>query len=262
MSKELNVVLWDDLKEVPKEAKKEIRGGRMNGKTDINPMWRWHKLTEVFGPCGVGWRFDVENVRREDVEASDEVLIFVTVLLSIKHSGEWSEPIPGTGGSKMVSKERGGLYIDDDAVKKATTDALGVAAKMLGLGSDVYSQNADWTKYSNAYKPSEHPPAEEKTHATKDQQTLTIATAYEKLALANGDPVKLEAAEEWATDAPGKGLITARDGRKFLTEVLLAGERWDDAQAHLVKMENNSYLTKGQVAEYMARVDAGRMGPE
>ena len=110
-------------------------------------------------------------------------------------------------------------------------------------------------------KPSENPPPPPLTkEARKEQQTMMIATAFEKLAMAHGDPAKLKAAEKWAWEAPETGLITARDGRKFMIEVLLEGQRWDDVQEYLVRMANNSYLTKKQVAEYMERVDAGRAG--
>ena len=50
-----NLEIYNKLKEVPEEAQKKITGGRLNGMTDIKPMWRIEKLTEVFGICGIGW---------------------------------------------------------------------------------------------------------------------------------------------------------------------------------------------------------------
>ena len=51
-----------------------------------------------------------------------------------------------------------GLFVDDEAYKKAYTDALGVACKSLGFGADIYRGRND-TKYSGqtatATKPSE-----------------------------------------------------------------------------------------------------------
>ena len=46
--------IYNKLKSVPEEAKKKITGGRLSGMTDIKPMWRIEKLTETFGPCGIG----------------------------------------------------------------------------------------------------------------------------------------------------------------------------------------------------------------
>ena len=52
-----NLYYYNQGRAVPEEAKKEIRGGRLSGKTDINPVWRIKKLTELFGPCGIGWYY-------------------------------------------------------------------------------------------------------------------------------------------------------------------------------------------------------------
>ena len=52
-----NLELYEKVRAVPDSAKKKISGGRMNGKTDINPMWRIKTLTEQFGPCGIGWYY-------------------------------------------------------------------------------------------------------------------------------------------------------------------------------------------------------------
>ena len=54
-----NLSIYDRVRAVPTEAKKEIEAGRLKGKHDINPMWRIKKLTEVFGPCGFGWYTEI-----------------------------------------------------------------------------------------------------------------------------------------------------------------------------------------------------------
>lgn len=43
-----NLEIYEKIKEVPKEARKKITGGRLVGMTDIKPMWRIEKLTEIF----------------------------------------------------------------------------------------------------------------------------------------------------------------------------------------------------------------------
>ena len=42
-----NLEIYNKIKSVPKEAKKTITGGRLSGMTDIKPMWRIEKLTEM-----------------------------------------------------------------------------------------------------------------------------------------------------------------------------------------------------------------------
>jgi hypothetical protein len=145
MSKE-NLNYYELLRSVPDEAKKTILGGRLKGFTDINPMWRIKKLTEVFGMCGVGWYFEVTKEKEYRSESTNEVAKEVEINLYVKVNGEWSKPIVGRGGSMIISKEKGGLYLSDEHSKMAITDAIGSAAKLLGLAADVYFEK-DRTKY-------------------------------------------------------------------------------------------------------------------
>lgn len=137
--------IYNRVRQVPDEAKKAISAGRLKGMTDINPMWRIKKLTEEFGPCGIGWWTKVTDRWTETV--GDETCAFVDLELYIKVGDEWSKPIAGSGGSKLSTKERSGVYVSDECYKMAETDALSVACKKLGIGADVYF-SADRTKYS------------------------------------------------------------------------------------------------------------------
>lgn len=142
-----NMDIYNLLKSVPTEAKKTISAGRLKGMTDIKPMWRIEKLTEVFGPCGKGWMTNIKNKEIIDGVNGEKIAI-VDINLYVKYEGksEWSEPIEGTGGSKFISREKNGLYVDDECFKKAYTDAISVACKSLGMGADVYWGDS---KYKN-----------------------------------------------------------------------------------------------------------------
>lgn len=137
--------IYNRVRQVPDEAKKAISAGRLKGMTDINPVWRIKKLTEEFGPCGIGWWTKVTDRWTETI--GDETCAFVDLELYIKVGDEWSKPITGSGGSKLATKERSGIYVSDECYKMAETDALSVACKKLGIGADVYF-SADRTKYS------------------------------------------------------------------------------------------------------------------
>lgn len=141
-----NMELYDRLRSVPENAKKSIGAGRLKGMTDINPMWRIQKLTEEFGRCGKGWKYIIREKRLE-AGADGTICAFVDIDLYYKDEGEWSEAIPGTGGSSFVAIERNGPYTSDECFKMALTDAISVAAKALGLGADVYFAGGR-TKYS------------------------------------------------------------------------------------------------------------------
>lgn len=140
------LTLYEKVRAVPDTALKEIQAGRLKGKSDINPMWRLKTLTEQFGPCGVGWKYAITKQWLEQ-GAGGEIGAFANIDLYIKYNGQWSEPIPGTGGSMFVANERNGAYTSDECYKMALTDAISVACKALGFGADVY-WNADSTKYT------------------------------------------------------------------------------------------------------------------
>lgn len=147
-----NLEIYEQCRHVPEEAKKTIGAGRTKGFTDINPMWRIKTLTELFGPCGIGWYYEPTNKWTETV--NNEICTFVDINLYIKSDGEWSKPIHGTGGSKLATVEKSGVYVSDECYKMATTDAISVACKQLGIGADVYWEK-DRTKYEQTTTKSE-----------------------------------------------------------------------------------------------------------
>ena len=148
--------------EVPQEATKRISGGRMNGKTDISPMWRIRRLTEIFGPCGIGWWYVIRSQRLED-GPEGEKKAFVDIDLYYRWGSEISQPIPGVGGNTYV--ERGGKYCSDECYKMALTDAISVAAKALGIGGSIYMGEGD-SKYSAPRDAYPARPADTRTERT------------------------------------------------------------------------------------------------
>lgn len=140
-----NLDVYNRVKSVPETALKTIQAGRLKGKSDINPMWRIKTLTEVFGLCGIGWKYTITD-KRVIPGGNNEIAAFVDIDLFVKYNGEWSEAIPGTGGSSFVANEKNGLYVSDECFKMALTDAISVACKALGIAADVY-WNEDNTKY-------------------------------------------------------------------------------------------------------------------
>lgn len=144
-----NLEIYNKVRNVPQEALKPIIGGRLKGKSDINPVWRIKMLTETFGICGFGWKYEITKQWTET--CANEIKAFCNINLYIKMDGEWSEAIPGTGGSSFATSEQKGVYVDDEAYKMALTDALSVSMKALGVAADVYFEKGAnlETKYSN-----------------------------------------------------------------------------------------------------------------
>ncbi len=150
-----NMELYIQLQKTPPEAQKRIAAGRLKGMTDINPMWRIKRLTEVFGPCGIGWWYEITDKRIEE-GANGEKKAFVDINLFYKWNGEISQPIQGTGGSSFVSAETKGLYTSDECFKMALTDAIGISCKAIGMSADIYFQK-DQSKYDLGSEPQPQP---------------------------------------------------------------------------------------------------------
>ena len=134
---ENNLRHWNKLANVPKDMLKSFtKGGGFKG-TDIKPQWRFLRMTEVFGPCGKGWGMNEPNFR---VEGSN---VFCVIGVGWRDSdGEQSMPVWGVGGEALTGRG------DDEAFKKAYTDALGNALVKVGVASDIYMGFFDGSKYT------------------------------------------------------------------------------------------------------------------
>lgn len=183
------MAIYDALRTTPIEARKTIGAGRLKGFTDINPMWRFKRLTEFFGACGVGWKYEV--IYQDIIDgAGDEKKAFVNILLYYKTEDGWSEPIFGTGGASYISAEKNGLYTNDECFKMALTDAIGTACKALGMSADIYFDK-DRTKYI---------PKGVDTDADDEDEDDALAPISEE----EEARIKAVAKAKWGKDTPNK----------------------------------------------------------
>lgn len=151
-----NTKLWDILGRTdPAHTKSFTRGGGFKG-TAIKPMWSYRRMTEEFGPCGEGWGvgeplFQVVNGDNR------EILVYCTA--SIWYGPE-RKTVFGVGGDKIVTHIKANAQYsrperwenDDEAFKKAFTDAITNALKMIGVGADVHMGMFDDNKYVNTMR--------------------------------------------------------------------------------------------------------------
>ena len=151
-----NLRFYELLRKVPGTALKQIGAGRLKGMSDVNPVWRIKAMTEAFGPCGIGWKYEI--VKQWQEVYGQEVKSFTNINLYIKVDGQWSDPIPGTGGATIVEVNSKGQYVNDEGHKMSLTDALSVAMKALGVAADVYYSKDAYVadnKYSQYYNQTE-----------------------------------------------------------------------------------------------------------
>lgn len=148
MKEEEAINIYNSLARPPKDALREIQAGKLKGKTDINPQWRYKAMTEKFGLVGLGWKYEVRRLWTE-AGAGAERLAFAEVAVYVKDGETWSEPIVGIGGSKLVQIEKGAAISNDEGYKMAVTDAFSTALKMLGVAADIYAGKWDGSKYKD-----------------------------------------------------------------------------------------------------------------
>lgn len=163
--------IYDSLKNPPANAIKPIVGGRLKGKSDINPQWKIEAMTDVFGLCGIGWKHELVKLDTVPLD-SGEIMVFMQVNVFVKVNDIWSEPIVGMGGDFLVKKEKSGLVANDEAYKMCYTDALGNALKCVGVAADVYRGIYE-TKYAKA-EPKEEPQKETAKPKEADPKKIDI----------------------------------------------------------------------------------------
>jgi hypothetical protein len=175
-----NLTHWKLLSRPPQSSLKIIEFGYLKGKSDINPQWRLMAMTEAFGVVGHGWNWRIVRTWSE-VGGDGQIMCFSEVAAKVRIDGVWGEEFSGIGGSVITELAKGVLKSNDEGYKMATTDALGVAFKSLGVAADIYLGNYDGSKYNKGI---------DTALAQQPKQQLTPATheIMEKIrnALMNG----------------------------------------------------------------------------
>jgi hypothetical protein len=212
-----NMRHWLAMSRPPATALKTIKGGRLQGMTDVNPQWRYQAMTEQFGPCGIGWKYEIDKLWTE-AGCDGEVLGFAQVSLRVRTADGWGEPVVGIGGNHMIVKETKGLRNNDECWKMAVTDALSVALKMLGVAADIYAGMWDGSKYVGQQESKDAPEPKAPKKPEGYDNWLADMTA-----VADNGTDALQAA--WKASQPYF--------RKFLTDTNNAG--WERLKANAAK---------------------------
>lgn len=140
-----NMNLWNRVSKTDPDAVKPITGKQYSGNSP-KPYYIVRRLTEEFGPCGIGWGFTILNERMERLSETD--VLHVAVVRFWFKQGEQRGELEQIGQTKAVyEKSKGGLMVDEDAPKKSVTDALVKCASYLGFAGDIFSGRWDDSKY-------------------------------------------------------------------------------------------------------------------
>lgn len=140
-----NKALWNSVCMTDPKAVKPITGKQYSGNSP-KPYWIVERLTDTFGPCGIGWGFVVLNERFERFSDTDTLHVALVRLWYMlgENRGEF-EQIGQTKASYTTAA--GKFMLDEDAPKKSVTDALVKCASYLGFAGDIFSGRWDDSKY-------------------------------------------------------------------------------------------------------------------
>lgn len=133
--------VYNRLRTVDKKFTTPANIPRKGGKfTTINTQYMIEKMTAEYGPIGIGWGFWAEYEIHQVTEKNTLVIVKLTIWVEDRKNTYG--PIMGT--DFLVRAEKSGLvFVDDDAPKKAMSDALKKGMSMIGVCADVYSGKAD-----------------------------------------------------------------------------------------------------------------------
>ena len=136
-----NMKIWETLSKTNPEFTKPIPGYGGKKLTTIDPMYQIQMMTDLFGPVGLGWKYKV------DYKYIDG-LVFAEV--TIKYfTDEWHEYGPVCSVQNLSKRDN---KLDDEAPKKAMTDAMTKAFSHLGMSADVFLGKFDDSKYVEQMK--------------------------------------------------------------------------------------------------------------
>ncbi len=135
-----NMVLWNAVSETDPAMTRRVN--QRGGFTAIDSYYQIRRATELFGPLGQGWGYDAEFKFEQN-------LAIAIVSIWYTWNGKKSEPFTVCATNQLITHDKSGTrqHVDEDAAKKALTDALTKGLSYLGFSSDVFMGKFDDNRY-------------------------------------------------------------------------------------------------------------------
>lgn len=165
-----NMKIWRSVMRTDPRYTKELAGAGFEG-TSINAEYMIMRATEIFGPVGTGWGYEVVEDRMLPGAPMSEAIYedkkFIgnrilrdgdgTLITEQNHSikikfwyaieGEVRGEVEAYGATKYLYKTKHGITCDGEAQKKSLTDAIKKALSLLGFSADVWLGLYDQAEY-------------------------------------------------------------------------------------------------------------------
>lgn len=227
--------LWNKFEKTDSRFVKDFNKAGFRGSA-INPMYIVRELTKEFGPCGIGWKLEIEDEKYvEGPVLSDGVsrsmVHVVRGVLRYVVDGKWCGTGPQYGQTMMVGENKNGVYCDEEAPKKSCTDLLSKCASLIGVAQDIYLGGLGFK--DNKYTAEE--PAKAAPKAEKPKKTTT------KKAPKKEEPKAWpETADEWV-----ENILAAQDTGELIDALAFVSDtelRADKPQWRLICKAINDRL--------------------
>ena len=142
MTNKKNLEIWNFLEKTNPDHTKSAPSSYGKKITTIDAMHQIKNMTAAFGPVGKGWTYEAKY------HYTDK-LVFAEVKIKYCLDSQWREYGPVCSVAPLGHR-KGGL--DDEAPKKAMTDAMTKAFSHLGLNADIFLGKFDDNKYVQQMK--------------------------------------------------------------------------------------------------------------
>jgi hypothetical protein len=141
-----NLRIWDEVKTTNPAFLKEYKGAGGFSGTAINGHHLIGRATEIFGPCGLGWGYDivVDRFDQGGPLATPEGMPTVYAVMHTLRIDLWymadgeKRIVTHYGHTPYITANKFGITTDMEAPKKSLTDAIKKCLSMLGFGADVF----------------------------------------------------------------------------------------------------------------------------
>lgn len=159
-SQNTNMAIWDQVKETDASA---IKQGDFQGRqlTSINGIYVIKKATEIWGPIGKGWGYEISEERFDNAKPvylngeiqGHEIVHTIKLKLWYMDGGE-KYHLENYGHTPFVywSFTYKSFNTDFDFAKKSLTDAVKKCLSFLGFSADVYGGQFDDEQYFEEVK--------------------------------------------------------------------------------------------------------------
>lgn len=139
-----NLRIWNHAKKTDPSATKKNNASGFES-TSINGIWAVQKATELWGPIGTDWGFEVLEERFDEgapiLDKESGMPLCKTVVHTVKINLFYPGSTSGVveyGHTPFVYQSKYGPITDTEAPKKSLTDAIKKALSLLGFSADIY----------------------------------------------------------------------------------------------------------------------------